>query len=139
MTDLIDVPEVIAALEEAIAERGKDYTYPGSGEVTCRYWWTMHDIAMERIGRDQYRKPACLAGVALDKLGLFDLVTSDALNERAVGGVLTLRDHLTAHAIHVLGRAQDTQDAGKTWGLALAHAQSLAAEIEEAKVKTTPM
>jgi hypothetical protein len=118
-----DVPEVLAALEAAVAKRGEDYVYvngeglsAGGGEaIACEY--THH------AGTDA-ATPGCIVGqVYFDLTG--ELVP-EHLNAVAISEPDSPRGVFTGSAVRILGVAQNRQDEGSTWGRALAAAKRAA-------------
>jgi len=147
---LIDLPEALDLLRQARDERGADYLYSDHFPGACVY----------AAGGDA-PTPACLVGVALHRAGVpvdtlagltgrieevagltvrpvagfdngvadyvaLDLVYND---ESALSGVT-----LTEPAVRVLLAAQRQQDAGHTWGGAVAFAERVAAALMVASV-----
>jgi hypothetical protein len=120
----ITVAEFTAAMEAAVAERGRDFRYPkgregwrtakpdrhwpgGTPDVTCLYV------------RADVNEPACIIGTALHRLGfsLSELSRHEGDDVRGVLGALLIEpDELLLAAA---ASAQDRQDAGFSWGLAL--------------------
>jgi hypothetical protein len=101
-----------AAMEEAVQERGEDFTYPlyqpGWDDNGCRYV------------RSDVDEPACLIGVALFKCGvsLTNLSGFEGQPATSVLRILTdLNDDVWAPAFHAAAfSAQRLQDAGRPWG-----------------------
>lgn len=133
MTKIITTSIVLDLLEAAVEERGADYHYHdefgGAGFNGCRY----------EVGG----KPACIAGVVLEKLG----VPSDTLKKLDYGatgtGGYTVNSDIARKVLskagfefednepaQVLREAQQFQDAGGSWGFALDRSQILAERLE---------
>lgn len=119
MTNLFDVPEVLVALEAAVAERGADYVYDygSTPSGNCVY-----------VGSDG--TPSCIVGVALSKLGVsVETLKAEGqtgaaggrtpFNAIAIGSRSDLAALLTPAAVNVLAAAQFRQDSGESWGEAL--------------------
>lgn len=116
----IDRDTALRLLEKQIEEAGPDYVYTAPEESqTCQY-----------VVDDQ---PSCLIGRALYDYGvpLETLAGWDAPTQviRKVFDELA-PDFLTEDAATVLAAAQETQDTGGTWGLALQDAHDIACAIE---------
>lgn len=111
----ITTEDALRALEEAVAEKGEDYTYPRvpdkNGYPSCYY---VVDGA-----------PSCIAGHALRRLG----VPLPALTqfEGTVPSGLAAAGAFDAEegALDALDEAQRIQDQGGTWGEALAEAREV--------------
>jgi hypothetical protein len=123
-TRVYDVPEVLAALEAAVAKRGADYVYEdeygvrlgardGDGNSLadeCRY---VHN-------RDTAKAtPGCIVGqVFYDLTGR--LVPAGVEHTTPRGPAFEDLGLFTRPAREVLARVQMLQDDGNTWGRALA-------------------
>lgn len=127
-TKQFDVPQVLAALEAAVAERGKDYVYENEAgnRKDCLYVHHRGEVN---------EQPGCIAGqVYFDltgklvpselEVGLVDFGPTD---EWVEDGTFTL------DALRVLGAAQIHQDDGKPWGIALHEARCVAHDLEMEK------
>lgn len=113
----------LAALREAVEERGRDYVYPTTLMETCHYRWTPTDV---NHGNGYLNKPACGVGVALDKLGvLADVVPNWATprNSATVTKLPFADGVITPGAIAVLRAFQYSQDRAMFWGTALRRAE----------------
>ena len=131
MTHIFTVEETLAALKEAVAERGADYVYeadPLSLSEACSY----STIEGES---------SCIAGNVLKRLtpeifqsiheyewyneeeGKFDLHEQcfDAMVKGSAGNIDM---PFTSDAITLLFRAQTAQDNGTTWGDAVIQAET---------------
>jgi len=99
----------IKALEETVAEYGRDYVYPEDKKI--KYANTNMCLYFDQ---EDPEKPLCFIGVALSKLGF----TNDDMSYTA-GASLVLRElgfsSLVAEAART---AQYEQDKGQTWGQA---------------------
>lgn len=117
-----DVPEVLAALEAAVAERGEGYVYdPPRYDNMPRCLYT-HKAA------DGTLTPGCLVGQVYFAL-TGDLVPfTDEDQDGPVGYNRHTRPVFTGPARVVLAAAQKCQDGGGTWGQALANARTTAAD-----------
>jgi hypothetical protein len=127
-TKQFDVPEVLAALEAAVARRGEDYEYerplsPQGAPSGCLY---VHDRYTENP------TPGCIVGqVYFDLLGrlvpapLELRICADDINYTP-NSEWRAEGTFTDGAIRVLGRAQVAQDDGASWGEALAAARKAA-------------
>lgn len=105
--------QFIAALKEAVAERGEDYVYPEVERTGFA------DDYHNANGTCQYQTPdgelACLIGLAVSKL--------DPEAVPAYGDARNASDILVPMGIskavrHAAADAQETQDDGGTWGQA---------------------
>lgn len=115
----VDVDEVIALLERAVAERGEDFTY-------CYVAW-----ACKYSHGDE---PGCIVGHVLYYLGI-PLEDMSSIEHQTVTSELVaplLRSHdivLTDTAAWVLRCAQSVQDGLSTWGEALDAARQAAGTV----------
>jgi len=104
--------QTLAALEEAVAERGEDYVYDEHDDGGhCVY---------VKDGR-----PSCLVGNALVKLGVItveELVPFETKSANYVTRALNAPVAVQA----ALCRAQAVQDDGEPWGAALEQAKRVA-------------
>lgn len=151
----IDATEALRLIDKAVDERGKDWTYPATGE--CRYFYDPEDYQRHEYDDDEempmgYKKmvayfgddgikPACLVGYAIHDLDerldpLFIDRNSDAIddilypngeNGEATIGAEDARYTFTAAARKVFSAAQEAQDSGLTWGTARDRAYDAAA------------
>lgn len=120
-TKPLSVEDVRALLVRAVEEKGADYVYekvPGfwsdgtpMDDVTCNYF---HD-----------GKPSCIVGHVFSYCGI-ERVEREGDNARTMAVELGIGDALIGEA---LDRAQAAQDAGKTWGEALAEFDRAVAEL----------
>jgi hypothetical protein len=123
---------MLALIEQAVEERGADWVYPDTG--ACAYWWDGDPNVSERLydtlGDEQ--QPACLVGWALyhstDNVPLRNTIVEvmSDYNEESIDSIirhdwLVMRTGvvLTDKALAVAKAAQEEQDAGHTWGVAL--------------------
>lgn len=103
--------QVIAAIKKAVEAKGQDYVYPRGLGGRCDY------------SRDG--EPSCIVGHVFNYLDteLFEKVVR---SERHLGfspqllAIESIREDLTSAQLHALRKAQSIQDAGGTWGEALA-------------------
>lgn len=107
------------AMEAAVAERGEDWTYPEYDAENADYGdtnWHYDGGTCRYVTRDE-KEPACIIGLALTKMGLppekIDMRTG-ALNLLGTLNVATGAERQAARY------AQSKQDAGRSWGEALA-------------------
>jgi hypothetical protein len=113
-----------AAMRAAVAERGADYVFPGfEDEVSRAEGWR------DEAGMCQYRnsadEPACLIGLALHKIDPALVPPHGAVK----GADLVLGELGAPYALQIAAsEAQDTQDGGQPWGLALAAYSEVLAE-----------
>lgn len=99
--------EVLALLEEVVAEYGEDYVYPGHN--------TTGGCVYTKDGA-----PSCLVGHALTRLGVpVDFLSEH--NDFAVSNIQRLT--MDEEVLDMLQTAQETQDIGCTWGHALEDAR----------------
>lgn len=120
--EIITEQRAIDLLRQVVATKGADITVPSSG---CVYFLN--------------GQPSCLIGHAMALVGISkdDLTVTDEgftmeFNESPLGPIITplaesgvLSLHTKAEA--VWQAAQDAQDAGRTWGQALAAAEEVLA------------
>jgi hypothetical protein len=110
----IDATRAIELLREVVAESGEDYRYElietPYGPV-CHY---AHDDA-----------PSCLVGHALHRAGVTveQLASLDKHDNHIASVELPAEVEITDEAQDVFAVAQDTQDDGKPWGVALSVAE----------------
>lgn len=102
----------IAAMEQAVTERGPDFVYP-KGEPGWTYG-SGHTSPDCRYVRNDVAEPACIMGVALFKCG----VPLNVLRAREGDGIWHV---LQSSGVSVLvqyaaDKAQRVQDEGGTWG-----------------------
>ena len=130
MTHIFRVEETLAALKEAVAERGEDYVYQGdplSLNEACSY----STVA---------GAPSCIVGEVLARLtpdifksiheyewygeedGKFDL-HEQCFGAMVKGSAGNIDMPFGADAINLLFRAQTAQDYGASWGDAVFQAQ----------------
>ena len=118
--------EVLAILNEAVAERGADWTYPEQGECqTCANEEPCDWHCSEGCRYFTYDKqPCCLVGYFIDKaIDTSKLETEWIEGEFAGAALKTLEDweelSLDERSKELLVRAQSYQDSYKTWGEAV--------------------
>lgn len=118
----INIDDVTAAMERAVALKGADYVYPDADG--CRYSWNdgtpaciVGHVAAD-LWPDKFKEVADYERVE-EASGSVDGAFVFGLGEdRAGGGVLSIQpDRVVRNALQ---RAQNTQDNGFTWGEALA-------------------
>lgn len=118
---LITREQTLDALRKAVETRGGDYIYGNGypGSSMCHYRWTREDVqfglAPEGEKPDQ---PACIAGMALDTLGLLHKVVANwqaPNNYRTSVDDLQLEGDMEPAAIAALSAAQEKQDVGGVW------------------------
>jgi hypothetical protein len=123
--------KAIELLEEAVAQRGAEYVYPGEGAAQCHYFANSYDVS--RALADKIDEPMCIVGQVLNNIGITsaDLNTLDVAAEsgyvnRVVGanGLATLINrgsdtYIDTDAVEAFGIAQGKQDIGENWGAAL--------------------
>lgn len=115
--------EALQALQDAVAIKGEDYVYPDSAKVgsnrSCVYF------------NEGDGTPACIVGHALASWGytLTDLNSAGAylgdMNEAGATPSFfeALNIEITdARTGALLGLAQDAQDTGRAWGIAVSRA-----------------
>lgn len=134
----INVETVTALLTRAVADRGEDYTYPASTSKTstsCHYRWDQWDIDHEYVTPEKKGGPACIAGQVMDYAGILDDIVGtyedgsfSSANGEDINSLAFNYDlDITPLALAVLREAQESQDAGLTWGVALRRALDIAA------------
>lgn len=121
--ELITTERVLDLLDEAVRERGADFTYPGRGP-DCVYFVddnVLEDFTEEGIDVE-VGSPACIVGFVLSKLGV-KAEDLGAMNTNTGAGSLLgnhFRDRFEFEqgAVEALEGAQVEQDTGATWGQA---------------------
>jgi len=136
----ITLTETVEAVEWAVRQQGEGYLYPvAPGTGTCHYRWDTNDVAYEVATQDQLGKPACLVGLALDHMGLLDLLVPQTEHEDGLPDwfsneepVCVLFDIAAAYdaqfdsdAQAFLTEAQNAQDGQCTWGISLRRARNV--------------
>lgn len=102
--------EVTAALEAIVAEAGAGFIYkvelrPGGYEtVECNYY--------------EFDKPSCIVGHLFDRLGADGSYLVEGFSIADMPNDF-VEEYFTGRVISALDHAQETQDAGYTWGDAL--------------------
>lgn len=126
MSDLITVSDsmAIATLRDVVAERPEYIYEPPSGATagaTAAMCFYVHHI-------DSGPVPGCLVGTVLHRLGvpLDKLAELEGCGAYVVAGMTA---YMSNDARCALARAQDAQDDGATWAVALAAAENLPAGI----------
>lgn len=122
MTVTIDADLAIRTLREVVAEKGPDYTYE---DELGRMGAAAHYVNFYTDG-----KPACIAGHVYQKwfdAGILTPEQWEKMDRRdgveAVFEGLELNGVGAHDAIGVLGTAQERQDLGDSWGVALLRAE----------------
>jgi hypothetical protein len=123
--------EVLAILNEAVAERGSDWTYPEQGECqTCANEEPCDWHCSEGCRYFTYDKqPCCIVGYFIDKAIDTSQLDISVLEGEFAGSILKkLEDweelSLDERTQQLLINAQANQDSYKTWGesvIAAAH------------------
>jgi hypothetical protein len=118
--------EVLAILNEAVAERGADWTYPEQGECqTCADQEPCDWHCSEGCRYFTYDKqPCCIVGYFIDKaIDTSKLDTNIFEGEAAVSALTQLEmwdelllDEKTQELLMI---AQGYQDSGRTWGVSV--------------------
>lgn len=118
----IDVPEAIAGLQKALAEKGADHV-----EGKCAYTHYRFD---EEVGGRVPVEPGCIVGNFLHQHGITIGIQDD------LGTVFTIADELRPHgfritsdALDVLREAQHVQDQKRPWGVAVDRALAMAERV----------
>ena len=135
--DLITLDRTVEATTKAAEAQGLDFKYNPTGAQRCYYapldqMITVNDeIDVEHYKDDPRRLTGCLAGRALDELG----VSFDHTAQMSIYAVLAplMRDgavEMTEAAVRFLALVQDAQDNGNTWGMSIEDAKNGVA-IEE--------
>lgn len=117
----INRDQALEALKEAVRQRGEGYIDPSavnpSSTGGCTY-----------VGPDG--RAGCIVGVGLRHLGVpievlkeMDSRHDTLIHEGALGVLDTHGVHLDDRAVSAFKAAQEHQDGGHTWGLALHNAQ----------------
>lgn len=130
--------DALTLIRTAVEDRGADYTYPDTAEfegadVTCRYF-ADEGTEADEFGQtaENPHPPACIVGHALSQLGVtyedMQAVYVPNGNPNTASARTLLRRlpglDVTPEAEEVFAEAQDMQDGGRTWGDALARAET---------------
>ena len=117
--DMLTAETALELLERAVQEKGPDYVYPksdtqdedGDGDYVCLY-------------RNADGSPSCIVGHVFNYLGVLPKVGEGRSARQAVMdlGLVTGKWNPTSE---ILQTAQRDQDAGATWGEALAAAREV--------------
>jgi len=119
--EMMDAPEAIRLLREAVEEKGADYVY---GNDACVY----------ALGNGVQKSPSCLVGHVLHKKGWIvdppDKHVTEVIAWNSAASELGF-EHFTYGAVEVLVAAQNVQDGNMspnrgTWGEALDEAIRIA-------------
>ena len=123
--------EVLAILNQAVAERGADWIYPEQGECeTCANEEPCDWHCSEGCRYFTYDKqPCCLVGYVIDKAIDTSKLETEWIEGKFAGSALkTLEDweelSLDERTKELLVRAQSYQDSYKTWGEAVSLASA---------------
>lgn len=128
-TAVKDVPEVLQALRDVVAEFGSDFVYRNDrgqvadGSVACQY------VHRTETGE---KTPGCIVGQVYFRLFGELLEGFEGTSIAGVNGAIWGNGngkYFTERAQDVLTAAQRAQDAGHTWGSALAEAEALAETV----------
>lgn len=131
---MITAQQVIETMREVVAEKGEDYVYPKEEGI-----WVDRDDNTVRgdevnVETDPFLscayltvddQPSCIVGHVLHRLGVDHKILGDAETVSATvfgtGGhhALTGKHRLDEGAARILSAAQQVQDNGAAWGLAL--------------------
>lgn len=122
MPEYLTYDRALELLREVVAEYGEDHIYdPPPGEDGCFY---VHGDG-----------PGCIvahvlvrAGVPLDELVAVELSTPTADEHAPFGTGALWAQWGDWDALRLLGLVQEEQDAGRTWGVALANGLALFGE-----------
>lgn len=111
-TTALDLETTRRFLAEAIAEKGEDYVYPLDGYESCAY--LEYDTDKKPTG------PSCLVGHVLVKAGVPMAALMEEEGSSALAAVYDLLPDTPERLTSALRAAQTLQDAGETWGSAVA-------------------
>lgn len=116
--EIYDSEAIQGLLERAVAERGEDFIYPDQSDADSP--WRLHaEAGVCRYARADTGEPACIVGLVLSYIGLFDVAKA---NEGKGIYQFGVELPITAGGLRMLQRAQGTQDSGASWGVALKRA-----------------
>jgi hypothetical protein len=124
MTDTITFEQAKEALARAVAERGRDYAYPTTGEeddegsTSCVYRWEQWQAWEQHA---EPGEPACGVGLALHHLGILDDVVPEKrgsfeMYENNTVAVTALPLDADLWAMRLFALFQISQDGGAAWG-----------------------
>lgn len=111
----------IQAVRDAVTERGEDWVYP-QDRHDARWWARRSTVKEDYICRyaQPDGTPACLFGLALSKLGVdIEEFGGESLGISDLLGRLTDPSLLGSDLIRAAEGAQEAQDNGLSWGVAL--------------------
>jgi hypothetical protein len=137
----LDLATARRLVNEAVAEKGKDYIYPFNAcvyavEADTMYGYVDDDGSFQGDAVTTEAGPACIVGVALHKGGVplewllrnaYNGAASEILLDGKRGGLLTFSED----AAEWLTVVQGEQDAGMPWGRAVGLADRVK-EVEDA-------
>lgn len=109
----IDERRALELLIDVVDAAGEDVVYQKiwvNGDFKCRY--AVNERPSCLVGQALFR-----AGATVETLELFDRMDLPAKN------MANMEGHVTARAARVFSAAQEAQDSGKTWGVALESAR----------------
>lgn len=104
----IELEQARGLLARAVLTQGEEFIYnPGGAGIVCEY---------KPFGKTgPQSKTGCLIGVALDLAG-------ETRHHHVSGNVISLSmrfpDMFSREVVRYFGAAQDSQDLGKSWGMA---------------------
>jgi len=122
MTHIYDEHETLGVLRFIVQQKGPEFVYPRQKALgyICVYWDRQAGCA------------SCLVGHVLAQLGFTDpppniegfSIASVILGEAGDEAEVYWRERFTVPALRLLAAAQDEQDGGESWGVALRAAEA---------------
>ena len=136
---ILTYEQAAAILNQAVAERGADWTFPELNECpTCTVddWEDYEPCPWHYSGGCRYfsddGKPACLVGYVIDKtIDRSDLDMREIEAQHAIDALKILNNwgalSVDERTTELLYRAQEAQDSGQPWGAAVLQAMQMTA------------
>jgi hypothetical protein len=118
----IDLEKARTLIREAMQTQGPDFMYNADGDGYC---WNVPDLTV--ADGDPRKITGCIVGTALTMLGI-DLNTDEARRGGSIYELMRLLEDAeeavaTPGALRYMAYVQSAQDAGDTWGGAIAKAE----------------
>lgn len=115
--------ETIVMAKKAVEDRGADWVYPNMYEHPDWYIWD-DDPVCRYVG--PHGEPGCIVGHVLYQIGLLD----KAEEKTPAFTLSVLQKNFEPDAVEFLNTFQQYQDAGDSWG------NAMAAAVDQAKFPT---